>query len=170
MLTGLRAGMLGVVTAALLAGSWWGATSAFGAPTHLPKNAVVFKAEHVRGVKGSVLVEGNGLVVYTFTGDTRNHAGTCTGGCAAIWPPVRGVAYRASGQKFSGKFGRINGQVTYNGWPLYGFTGEKGGQNHANAQFKVVHPSSGHSTTPPPSTPSPMPTYTYSYGGGGGYM
>ena len=60
MLTGLRAGMLGVVTAALLAGSWWGATSAFGAPTHLPKNAVAFKTEHVAGVKGVVLAESNG--------------------------------------------------------------------------------------------------------------
>src|SRR5580658_8430626 len=107
MLTGLRAGVLGVVSAALVAGSWWGATSAFGAPAHLPKNAVVFKAEHVRGVKGSILVEGSGLVVYTFTGDTRGHAGTCTGGCAAIWPAVRGVPVLASGQKIAGKFGRI---------------------------------------------------------------
>jgi predicted lipoprotein with Yx(FWY)xxD motif len=157
MLTGLRAGVLGVVSAALLAGSWWGATAAFGAPAHLPKNAVVFKAEHIRGIHGSVLVEGSGLVVYTFTGDTRNHAGTCTGGCAAIWPPVRGVAFRASGQKFGGKFGRINGQVTYNGWPLYGFTGEKNAQNHANSEFKIVHPSSGSTSAP---MPSPTPTNT----------
>ena len=162
MLTGLRAGALGVVSAALIAGSWWGATSAFGAPAHLPKNAVVFKTEHVRGVRGVILVEGSGLVVYTFTGDTRGHAGTCTGGCAAIWPPVRGVAFLAHGVKLAGKFGRINGQVTYNGWPLYGFTGEKGGQNHANSEFKVVRPTAPHSPTPPPS-PSPMPTSTYSY-------
>ena len=162
MLTGLRAGVLGVVSAALLAGSWWGATSAFGASAHLPKNAVVFKAEHVRGVKGSVLVEGSGLVVYTFTGDTRGHAGTCTGGCAAIWPPVRGVPVLASGQKIGGKFGRINGQVTYNGWPLYGFTGEKKASNHANSEFKVVHPSSGSTPTPHPS-PTPTNTYTYMY-------
>jgi predicted lipoprotein with Yx(FWY)xxD motif len=160
MLTGLRAGVLGVVSAALLAGSWWGATSAFGAPTHLPKNAVVFKTGHVRGVKGSVLVERSGLVVYTFTGDTRNHAGTCTGGCAAIWPPVRGVGVLASGVKVGGKFGRINGQVTYNGWPLYGFTGEKGGQNHANSDFKVVHPAAWHAPTP---SPTPTSTYTYMY-------
>jgi predicted lipoprotein with Yx(FWY)xxD motif len=163
MLTGLRAGVLSVVSAALVAGSWWGATSAFGAPAHLPKNAVVFKAEHVRGITGSVLVEGNGLVVYTFTGDTRGHAGTCTGGCAAIWPLVRGVPVLASGQKVGGKFGRINGQVTYNGWPLYLFTGEKNGQSHANAQFKVVRPAPWHSTPPPPPTPMPTSTYSYSY-------
>jgi len=165
MLTGLRAGVLGAVSAALVAGSWWGASSAFGAAQHLPKNAVVFKTEHVAGVKGAVLVEGSGLVVYTFTGDTRGHAGTCTGGCAAIWPPVRGVAVLASGTKIGGKFGRINGQVTYNGWPLYLFTGEKARQDHANAEFKVVQPTPWHSPTtpPPPPTPTPMPTPTYSY-------
>jgi len=166
MLTGLRAGALGVVSAALIAGSWWGATSAFGAPAHLPKNAVVFKTEHVRGVKGVILVEGSGLVVYTFTGDKRGHAGTCTGGCAAIWPPIRGVAVLAHGVKIAGKWGRINGQVTYNGWPLYGFTGEKGGQNHANAEFKVVKPTAATSPGPkptPPPTPMPTPTNTYTY-------
>ena len=139
MRTGLRAGVLGVVSAALLVGSWSGASSAFASP-HAPKNAVVFKAEHVRGVKGAVLVEGSGLVVYTFTGDTRGKAGTCTGGCAAIWPPVHGVPVLASGTKIGGKFGRINGQVTYNGWPLYLFTGEKPLQNHADGQFKVIRP------------------------------
>lgn len=137
---GVRAGAvaLGVVSAALLAGSGWSASSAFGAPQHAPKNAIVFRAQHVTGVKGQVLLEGPGLVVYTFTGDKRGKAGTCTGECAAIWPPVRGVPEVARGTKIAGKFGRINGQVTYNGWPLYLFTGEKSHQNHADSSFKVV--------------------------------
>jgi len=163
MLTGLRAGVLGVVSAALLAGSWLGATSAFGASAHLPKNAVVFKTEHVAGVKGVVLAESNGQVVYTFSGDRRNHAGTCTGGCAAIWPPVRGVAVLAHGVKIGGKFGRINGQVTYNGWPLYLFTGAKAKQDNASNGFTVVKPTPWHSPTPPPPMPSPTSTYTYMY-------
>jgi len=163
MLTGLRAGVLGVVSAALLAGSWLGATSAFGASAHLPKNAVVFKTEHVAGVKGVVLAESNGQVVYTFSGDRRNHAGTCTGGCAAIWPPVRGVAVLAHGVKIGGKFGRINGQVTYNGWPLYLFTGARAKQDNASNGFTVVKPTPWHSPTPPPPMPSPTSTYTYMY-------
>jgi predicted lipoprotein with Yx(FWY)xxD motif len=163
MLTGLRAGVLGVVSAALLAGSWLGATSAFGAPAHLPKNAVVFKTEHVSGVHGVVLAESNGQVVYTFSGDRRNHAGTCTGGCAAIWPPVRGVAVLAHGVKIGGKFGRINGQVTYNGWPLYLFTGAKAKQDNASNGFKVVKPTPWHSPTPPPPMPSPTNTYSPMY-------
>jgi len=170
MLTGWRAGVLGVVSAAVLAGSWLGATSAFGAPAHLPKNAVVFKTEHVSGVHGVVLAENNGQVVYTFNGDKRGHAGTCTGGCAAIWPPVRGVAFLAHGVKIGGKFGRINGQITYNGWPLYLFTGAKPKQDNASNGFKVVKPTPWHSSpgptpspTPPTPTPMPTPTSTYTY-------
>ena len=138
MRAGLRAVVLGVVSAALLAGSLWGASPAFGASRPVPNMAVVFRAQHVHGVRGLVLVEGRGLVVYTFTGDTRGKPGTCTGPCAAIWPPVRGIPVLAHGVKLRGKFGRINGQVTFNGWPLYLFAGEKVRQNHADGSFRVV--------------------------------
>jgi predicted lipoprotein with Yx(FWY)xxD motif len=138
MRAGLRAVVLGVVSAALLAGSLWGASSAFGAPRPAASTAVKFEARHIRGVRGLVLVEGRGLVVYTFTGDTRGKPGTCTGPCAAVWPPVRGVAVLAHGVKIRGKFGRIDGQVTFDGWPLYLFTGETPGQNNADGSFKVV--------------------------------
>jgi predicted lipoprotein with Yx(FWY)xxD motif len=138
MRAGLGAVVLGVVSAALLAGSLWGASWAFGAPRPVPNIAVVFGAQHVRGVRGLVLVEGRDLVVYTFTGDTRGKPGTCTGACAAIWPLVRGIPVVARGVKIRGKFGAINGQVTFNGWPLYRFTGEGPLRNHANGSFKVV--------------------------------
>ena len=138
MRAGLRAVVLGLVSAALLAGSLWGASSASGAPRPVPNIAVVFGAQHVRGVRGLVLVAGRDLVVYTFTGDKRGKPGTCTGPCAAVWPPVRGIPVVARGVKISGKFGSINGQVTFNGWPLYRFTGEGPGRNHANHSFKVV--------------------------------
>jgi predicted lipoprotein with Yx(FWY)xxD motif len=146
--------VLSVVSATLLAGSGWGAASAFGEPQHAVKNAIVFRAQHVASVKGLVLVEGPGLVVYTFTGDKRGKAGTCTGECAAIWPPVRGVPKVAHGAKIPGKFGRIHGQVTYNGWPLYLFTGEKPRKNHADSSFKVVR------VAAPSKKPSPAPTPT----------
>jgi len=138
MRAGLRTVVLGVVSAVLLAGSLYGASSAFGASRPFPNMAVPFEAQHVSGVQGLVLVAGPGLVVYTFTGDRRGKPGTCTGPCAAIWPPVRGVPVVAHGVKIRGKFGRINGQVTFNGWPLYRFTGEKLRQNHADRSFKVI--------------------------------
>jgi predicted lipoprotein with Yx(FWY)xxD motif len=145
---------LSVVAAAVLAGSGWGVSSAFGATQHAPAN-VVFKSEHIAKVKGAVLVEGKGLVVYTFTGDKRGKAGTCKGQCAVIWPPVRGVPVLAHGVKLSGKFGRINGQVTYNGWPLYGFLGEKPGHSHADSGFKVVPAAAAMASKP---DPKPSPT------------
>jgi predicted lipoprotein with Yx(FWY)xxD motif len=146
----VRAGVvaLGLVSAALLAGSGLTASSAFAASQSAPKNAVVFSAQHIAGLKGQVLLEGKGLVVYTFSGDKRGKPGTCTGACASIWPPVRGVPELARGAKFPGKFGRIDGQVTYNGWPLYLFTGEKSHQNNADSSFKIVRPSA------PPKKPS----------------
>jgi predicted lipoprotein with Yx(FWY)xxD motif len=132
-----RAVVLSVMSAALVAGSGLSASSAFGASQAAPKK-IVFSAQHVTGVKGNVLVEGPGLVAYTFTGDKRGKPGTCTGACAAIWPPVRGIPELARGAKFPEKFGRIDGQITYNGWPLYLFTGEKAHHNHADSAFKVV--------------------------------
>ena len=145
--------VLSVASATLLAVSGWSASAAFGTPQQAP-STVVFRAQHVAGVKGLVLLEGPGLVVYTFTGDKRGKAGTCTKECAAIWPPVRGVPEVAHGTKIPGKFGRIHGQVTYNGWPLYLFTGEKSHKNHADSAFKVVRVSA------PPKKPVPTPTPT----------
>ena len=138
MRAGLRTGVLGVVSAALLAGSLWGASSASGASRPVPNIAVVFSAEHVHGVRGLVLVAGRDLVVYTFTGDKQGKPGTCTGPCAAFWPAVRGIPVLARGVTIRGKFGTIDGQVTFNGWPLYRFIGEGPGRNHADGSFKVV--------------------------------
>jgi predicted lipoprotein with Yx(FWY)xxD motif len=138
MRAGLRAVVLGAASAALLAGSLWGASAASGAPRPVPNIGVVFGAHHIHGVRGLVLEAGRDLVVYTFTGDKRGKPGTCTGPCAAVWPPVRGIPVLARGVKIRGKFGDINGQVTFNGGPLYRFTGEGPGRNHADNSFKLV--------------------------------
>ena len=128
---------LGAVSGALLVGSLWGASPASAASQQARTATVVFPAQHISGVGGLGLVEGNGLVVYTFTGDRKGHASNCHGSCAAIWPPIRGVPV-VRGTRFPGTFGRINGQITFNGLPLYGFAGEKSHQNFANGQFPVV--------------------------------
>jgi predicted lipoprotein with Yx(FWY)xxD motif len=162
-----RAVALGVVSAAVLAGSGWGVSSAFAAAQHSPKDAVVFRTEHVGGARNPVLVEGSGLVVYTFSGDTKGKAGTCTGQCASVWPPLHGTALLARGAEITGKFSTIAGQISYNGLPLYLFTGEKPGQNHADSAFKVIQiqPRVPAHTTAPAPQPSPTPTAT----SGGGW-
>ncbi|HXL95452.1 MAG TPA: hypothetical protein VN969_41530 [Streptosporangiaceae bacterium] len=161
----VRPVVLTVVAAAALAGSGWGASSAFGATQQagsaqhaVKEKTVVFNAERVARVKGLVLVEGKNQVVYTFAGDKRGKAGTCTGECAAIWPPVRGLPAVAHGVKLSGKFSTIKGQVTYNGWPLYLFTGAKSLANHSDGGFKVVTVKSSSSAKAPAPSPTPTPT------------
>jgi predicted lipoprotein with Yx(FWY)xxD motif len=73
----------------------------------------------------TVLTNAKGFTLYSFAPDTPTRS-NCNGTCAQIWPPVKGPA-TASGVK--GKFStvkRTNGsvQATYNGHPLYTFTGD----------------------------------------------
>jgi predicted lipoprotein with Yx(FWY)xxD motif len=73
----------------------------------------------------TVLTTSKGFTLYSFAPDTHT-ASKCNGSCAQIWPPVKGPA-SASGVK--GKFATIKRadgsvQATYNGHPLYTFTGD----------------------------------------------
>lgn len=75
--------------------------------------------------KVTVLTTAKGFTLYSFAPDTSTKS-NCNGSCAQIWPPVKGPA-TAKGVK--GKFAtikRTNGavQATYNGHPLYTYTGD----------------------------------------------
>ena len=87
------------------------------------------------GSQGTLIVAGaNGMTVYTFTKDVAN-SGTsaCTGGCLTKWPAVTVPAGStpAGGSGVTGKIGTITRtddgtlQVTYNGLPLYFYSGDK---------------------------------------------
>ena len=83
-----------------------------------------------RSSLGYVLAEANGQVVYTYAKDTKNGAPTCTGSCAATWPPVTGTPKAGPADTFPATFGVVKGaggveQITYNGYPLYEFKGAK---------------------------------------------
>jgi predicted lipoprotein with Yx(FWY)xxD motif len=74
---------------------------------------------------GSVLVAGNGRTLYLFTADRKTSS--CTGACAAAWPPLlaKGSLAAGAGVK-SGLLGTVKRpdgtrQVTYAGHPLYFF-------------------------------------------------
>ena len=86
------------------------------------------------GTQGTLLVAGaNGMTVYTFAKDVAN-SGTsaCTGGCITKWPAltVPAGSTPAGGSGVTGKLGTItrsddgSTQVTYNGLPLYFFSGD----------------------------------------------
>jgi predicted lipoprotein with Yx(FWY)xxD motif len=80
---------------------------------------------------GSVLVDAEGMTVYDFTVD-EGMKSNCYGGCEAAWPPVTttGKPTAGAGAMASalGTTKRKDGtlQVTYNGHPLYTFTGDEG--------------------------------------------
>ena len=79
---------------------------------------------------GYVLAEANGQVVYTYAKDAKNGVPTCTGSCAATWPPVTGTPKAGPADTFPGTFGVVKGaggveQITYNGYPLYEFKGAR---------------------------------------------
>jgi predicted lipoprotein with Yx(FWY)xxD motif len=75
---------------------------------------------------GRILVDARGHTLYLFAND-RHGKSTCTGGCAAFWPPLiaTGKPLAGSGVKSAllGRTRRVDGrlQVTYNHHPLYTF-------------------------------------------------
>jgi predicted lipoprotein with Yx(FWY)xxD motif len=91
---------------------------------------VTVTARSVPGV-GDVLVNSSGYTLYMFEPDGHRQV-TCTGVCAATWPPLKlpagGVPAAGTGVKASllgadrdPEGGEV---VTYNGWPLYTYTGD----------------------------------------------
>jgi predicted lipoprotein with Yx(FWY)xxD motif len=81
------------------------------------------------GGVGTVLVDSEGMTVYLFTPD-EGTTSTCYGGCEAAWPPVVAEGQPTAGEGASssalGTTKRKDGtmQVTYNGHPLYTFSGD----------------------------------------------
>jgi predicted lipoprotein with Yx(FWY)xxD motif len=80
---------------------------------------------------GTVLINAGGYALYMFVPDDQRQV-TCTSLCAQTWPPVRikagatlaagpGVRQDLLGSDTDPAGGRV---VTYNGWPLYAYTGD----------------------------------------------
>lgn len=113
----------------------------------------------------TVLTNSKGFTLYWFAPDTSTTS-NCNGSCASVWPPVKGPV--SAGAGVTGKLGTIarsdgSTQATYNGHPLYTYTGDTGpGQDHGNginASGGVWHEVAVSGAKGKPSSP----------GGGGGY-
>ena len=80
---------------------------------------------------GSVLFDGRGRALYAFTRDRRGGASRCYGACAQKWPVYfsggRLVAGKGVKRALLGTTKRRDGrrQITYNGRPLYYYSGDK---------------------------------------------
>ena len=87
--------------------------------------------QSVSAIPGKFLVDGQGRALYLFEAD-KSTTSTCTGACAAAWPPVIASAMPMAGggvsQSLLGTTKRADGteQVTYNGHPLYYFAADTG--------------------------------------------
>lgn len=131
----------------------------------------------VGGQQERILVTGGGRTLYYFTPDQAGAMLACTGACLTTWRPdllPRGATL-ARQQTLPGKLSTIarpdgSRQVTYDGWPLYRFTGDTSrgqvkGQGvggtwfAATAQVPEVVPTPTPAPTPVP-TPTPTPTPT----------
>jgi predicted lipoprotein with Yx(FWY)xxD motif len=81
---------------------------------------------------GPVLVNSQGKVLYIFVPDNAKKV-TCTGGCAAVWPPLKLSGSKAVGSgpvkdSLLGADPDPSGGkvVTYAGWPLYTYVADTG--------------------------------------------
>jgi predicted lipoprotein with Yx(FWY)xxD motif len=93
--------------------------------------AMAIGLQSVSGINGKILADGQGRALYLFTGD-KSSTSTCTGACAAAWPPVTASAMPTAGsgvdQSLLGTTKRADGteQLTYNSHPLYYFSADSG--------------------------------------------
>jgi predicted lipoprotein with Yx(FWY)xxD motif len=105
------------------------------------QNGNVLSTQNIDG--GPAVVTSNGHAVYEFSGDTVPDQSTCTGGCAAIWPPVRPPSGALASPWSS--FQRSDGsmQLAYQGKPLYTFVQDtqpgEGSGNGVNG-FSIARP------------------------------
>jgi predicted lipoprotein with Yx(FWY)xxD motif len=101
---------------------------------------------------GAILVDGEGRALYIFMNDTQNgDSSACTDECATEWEPFTSQGDPVAGagviQKSLGTITREDGtvQVTFNGWPLYYFSGDHGagstlGQGMEDLWFLIHRP------------------------------
>jgi predicted lipoprotein with Yx(FWY)xxD motif len=97
---------------------------------------------------GKILVDAQGRTLYLFEADKPN-VSNCSGACQTVWPPLNsnGKATAGAGAKAGMIGSTAQGQVTYNGWPLYTYTGDQkpgdtNGQNldQFGAEWYVLSP------------------------------
>src|SRR3984893_9481276 len=199
----LAAGVSGAVGAALLvAACSSGGSSNGAAASSSPAGASAASGSGALGITtgpssgNTFLTNGSGRAMYLWVKDTGSTS-ACTGACAGAWPPVTttGTATASGSAKASdlGTITRSDGtkQVTYDGHPLYYFSGDSGagtatgqGSDGFGAKWWLVAPagadvtaavssftagssSGGGSSPSPASSPSPSSSASSSAAGGG---
>jgi predicted lipoprotein with Yx(FWY)xxD motif len=100
------------------------------APSSAPAAAAALTVDSKKIDLGTILVDDKGVTLYLFEKD-KGGKSACDGTCARFWPPLlaKGKVQPGAGLNaaFLGTTNRDDGttQVTYHGWPLYYFVGDK---------------------------------------------
>ena len=191
----------GVATALLVAGCASGGSStassspatgasAAGASTSGAASSGSTEITTASASGSTFLTDGSGRAVYLWMKDTGD-ASQCSGACAGAWPPVTATgSVTAGGSAVASDLGTITRsdgtkQVTYDGHPLYYFSGDSGagtatgqGSDGFGAKWWLVSPSGSDVTasvtsfTPGSSgggsAPSPSPSQSSSKSSAGG--
>ena len=116
----------------------------------------------------TVLTSANGFTLYSFAPDTPTKS-NCNGTCAQNWPPVTGPATAAGVTGTVGTITRSDGsvQATFDGHPLYTFTGDTApGQakgNGLNVAGGVWHETTTSGTAAPASAGASSGSGGYGY-------
>ncbi len=124
---------------------------------------------------GNVLANAKGQTIYWYSKDMKGGPSTCTGSCLSAWPLVTGTPVASMGVKFAGTLGSVkdaNGvvQATYNGYPLYTYTGDMAaGDTSGNGAGGVWHIISGQYLTASTSSGSGSMSGSSGSGYGSGY-
>jgi len=129
----LLAGAAAVPLVALALAGCGGSTSATpaaGAPPKTTSGQSATLAAQNEGDLGTILVDAQGRTLYMFQKDSGAKS-ACYGACASEWPPLRASGKPTAGSGVSAPGiatrSRSDGkpQVTYNGHPLYLFSGDQ---------------------------------------------
>ena len=164
----LAAGVGGAVGVAMLVAACSSGSSSSAAAPAAPASSAAAPASSAGGASasggatvittasssaGTFLTDGSGRAVYLWVKDTGGTS-ACTGACAGAWPPVTATGtVTASGSAKASDLGTITRsdgtkQVTYDGHPLYYFSGDSGpgtasgqGSDGFGAKWWLVAPS-----------------------------
>jgi len=118
---------LAVAVAGCGGGSAYGGSSA---PAAKPASSTGGSSVKLASTKlGKVLVDAQGRTLYLFEAD-KGAMSACAGACAGVWPPLKTTGKPIAGAGITasklGSTKRSDGstEVTYNGHPLYTYTGD----------------------------------------------
>ncbi|MGZ4200758.1 MAG: COG4315 family predicted lipoprotein [Thermoleophilaceae bacterium] len=118
--------------AVLAAGCGSGGGGSSSVPATTQANGAVVLSSSNTATLGKILTAGNGRTLYLFMRDT-GPSSTCSGECAANWPPLTTTATPTAGAGVSAAeiktTRRSDGkmQVVFNGHPLYYYAGDNTG-------------------------------------------